>query len=115
MIVLDEKKVLIMISAPPFRNLNCYEALRASLGLINHIVRIVWTQDGVYNALQATKNTMLQPFIRLAKDMDYELYVFEEDLRKRNLGEKELLKSIKPISQDDLLSKILDSDIVITF
>lgn len=115
MIFLIEKKILIIISSPPHRNLNPYEALRAALGLINHIVKIIWTQDGVYSTLRSTKNIMNEPLIRLANDMDIELQVFEKDLEKRNLMGKELLDNITVISEEELIGEIFDSNIVITF
>jgi sulfur relay (sulfurtransferase) DsrF/TusC family protein len=112
---LGEKQILILISSPPYRNLNPYEALRATLGLINHEVKIIWTQDGVYNALRSTKNIMNEPLIRLANDMDIIMQVFEKDLQKRNLMGKELLNNVIIISQEELIGEIFDSDIVITF
>jgi len=104
-----------MISSPPFRNLNSYEALRATIGLINHQVKIIWTQDGVYSALRSTKNTMNEPLVRIANDMDIILKVSEKDLEKIGLKGKEVLDNIVIISQEELLEEIIDSDIVITF
>lgn len=110
-----EKNVLIVISSSPFRSLNCYEALRASISIINHMVKIVWTQQGVYSALKSSKNKMTQPLVRLADDMDIELFVYEKDLEKRNLQDKELVANIAKISHEDFLRELLDSDIVMTF
>ena len=112
---LDEKNILVIISSPPFRNLNGYEALRASIALIDHMVKIVWTQDGVYSALQATKNKMAQPIMRLADDLDIELYVYEKDLQKRNLQGQELVENIQTMSHEDFLEELVTSDIIMTF
>ena len=112
---MEEKNILVIVTSPPFLNLNGYEALRMSIGLIDHTVKIVWTQDGVYSALQATKNKMVIPIMRLADDMDIELYVNERDMKKRNLQGQELAENIQTMSHEDFLEELVTSDIIMTF
>ena len=112
---MEEKNVTILIASPPFRNLNGYEALRASIGLIDHEVKIIWVQDGVYSALQATKNKMSTPIMTLAEDMGIELYVDEKDLQDRNLQDQELADVVEAMPHEAVLANMHEADIVITF
>jgi sulfur relay (sulfurtransferase) DsrF/TusC family protein len=110
-----EKKIVFLISSPPFETLNNYEALRASISFIDHAVAIIWMDEGVNFTLKSVDKTMTKTFLRLADDMEVGLYVSEEDLLKKNLDHLELEDVIKKIDQEDILITLRDADIVMTF
>ena len=110
-----EKKIVFLISSSPFETLNNYEALRASISFIDHQVAIIWKDEGVYYTLKSVDKNMTKTFLRLAKDMEVELYVSEEDLLKNNLDHLELEDVIKKIDQEDSIITLRDADVVMTF
>lgn len=112
---MDEKKVVLMISSSPFSTLNTYEALRSSISFIDHEVKILWSGEGVHFTLKSVEKTMTKSFLRLANDMEIELYVSEKDLTEKGLAGKELEEDIKIMTRNDLIEALNDADIVMTF
>ena len=112
---MDEKKVVLLISSSPFSTLNTYEALRSSISFIDHEVKIIWKGEGVHFPLKSVDKTMTKTFLRLANDMEIELYVSEKDLAEKGLEGKELEEDIKIMTRNDLIEALNDADIVMTF
>ena len=104
-----------MISSSPFSTLNTYEALRSSISFIDHEVKIIWQGEGAHFPLKSVDKTMTQTFLRLANDLEIELYVMEDDLIDRGLEKEDLEEEITMMSQDYLIETLNDSDIVMTF
>ena len=110
-----EKKVVLLISSPPFVTLNNYEALRASISLIDHRVAIIWKDEGVHFTLKSVNKATTKNLLRLAEDLEIDLYVSKGDLMKRSLDHLELEGMIKKIDQECLLNTLRDADVVLTF
>jgi sulfur relay (sulfurtransferase) DsrF/TusC family protein len=58
---------------------------------------------------------MTNAFLRLAEDMEIELYVVESDLDKIGIDKNLIEPNIEIISDDHLASKLSSSDIVLNF
>jgi len=112
---MNKKNVIIMITSPPFVTLNNYEALRTSIGIIDHKVSVIWMGEGVYCAIKAVDNTLTRSFIRLFEDIDVDLYVDKHDLGERGLEDEELIPEVKPKERTGVLDLICRSDVVLTF
>jgi sulfur relay (sulfurtransferase) DsrF/TusC family protein len=112
---MPNRKVVVMTTSSPFATLNSYEALRLSLGLFDVKVSVLWSGEGVYNAIKGGDNTLIQPFIRVLPDLDIDLYVDKSDLREKGLTEAELIRDVKAIEREDVIQLICEADIVLTF
>lgn len=112
---LSEKKIVFLISSSPFSTLKNYEALRSSLSLFDHQVSVIWRNDATYFTKNAVDKTMTKAILRLAEDMDIELYVVEDDLMQRGIDGKLIEPQIKPINNDALISILASADIVMNF
>lgn len=112
---MGEKRIVFLISSSPFSTLNTYEALRASISIFEHQVTVIWRGDATHYTGDSVEKTMCKPFLRLAEDMDIELYVFESDLGKHGLDESQLDSRIKPVNDDDFISILGSADYVMRF
>ena len=112
---MSEKKIVFLVSSSPFSTLNNYEALRASLSLFDHQVSIIWREDATHFTKKIVDKTMTKALLRLAEDMEIELYVVKEDLMERGIDETQLESQIKTIRDGDLVSLIKSADVVINF
>ena len=65
--------------------------------------------------MKSVDKTMTKTFLRLANDMEIELYVSEKDLLEKGLVDMELEEDIKTTTRDDLIEALNDADIVMTF
>jgi sulfur relay protein TusB/DsrH len=112
---MSEKKIVFLVSSSPFSTLNNYEALRAALSLFDHQVSIVWREDATYFTKKTADKTMTKALLRLADDMEVELYVVKEDLMRRGIDEAQLEPHIKTIIDGDLVSLLKSADVVMNF
>ena len=112
---LSEKKIVFLISSSPFSTLKNYEALRTSLSLFDHQVSVIWRNDATHFTKNAVDKTRTKAILRLAEDMDIELYVVEDDLMQRGIEGKMIESQIKPINNDTLISILASADIVMNF
>lgn len=112
---MSEKKIVFLVSSSPFSTLNNYEALRAALSLYDHQVSLVWREDATHFTKKTADKTMTKALLRLADDMEVELYVVKEDLMKRGIDEKQLEPHIKTIIDRDLVSLLKSADVVMNF
>ena len=112
---MSEKKIVFLVSSSPFSTLNNYEALRASLSLFDHQISIIWREDATYFTKKTVDKTMTKALLRLAEDMEIELYVVKEDLMERGIDETQLESQIKTIRDGDLVSLFNSADVVINF
>ena len=112
---MSEKKIVFLISSSPFSTLNNYEALRASLSLFDHQVSIIWREDATHFTKKTVDKTRTKALLRLAEDMEIELYVVKEDLMERGIDETQLESQIKTIRDGDLVSLLKSADVVINF
>ena len=87
---MSEKKIVFLVSSSPFSTLNNYEALRASLSLFDHQVSIIWREDATHFTKKTVDKTMTKALLRLAEDMEVELYIVKEDLIERGIDETQL-------------------------
>ena len=110
-----ENKVVILINSLPFSTLNNYEALRSCMTFFDHEVTVIWRNNGVYNALKKVDNSLTKPFIRNFDVMDINLYVDDKDLEERGLENEELIPEVKRIKRNNVLKKITNSDIILSF
>jgi sulfur relay (sulfurtransferase) DsrF/TusC family protein len=110
-----ENKLVILINSLPFSTLNNYEALRSCMTFFDHEVTVIWRNNGVYNALIKVDNTLTKPFIRNFDVMDINLYVDNKDLEERGLDDEELIPEVKRLKRNDVLKKITNSDIILSF
>ena len=104
-----------MISSSPFSTLNTYEALRASIFLFEHHLTVIWKDKAIHFTVDSVEKTMSKPFLRLAEDMEIELFVLESDLMKHGLDKTQLDPRIKPINDDDFISILGSADCVMKF
>lgn len=112
---MSEKKIVFLVSSSPFSTLNNYEALRASLSLFDHQISIIWREDATHFTKKTVDKTMTKALLRLAEDMEIELYVVKEDLMERGIDETQLESKIKTIRDGDLVSLLKSADVVINF
>jgi len=112
---MSEKKIVFLVSSSPFSTLNNYEALRASLSLFDHQISIIWREDATHFTKKTVDKTMTKVLLRLAEDMEIELYVVKEDLMERGIDETQLESQIKTIRDGDLVSLLKSADVVINF
>ena len=112
---MSEKKIVFLVSSSPFSTLNNYEALRASLSLFDHQISIIWREDATHFTKKTVDKTMTKALLRLAEDMEIELYVVKEDLMERGIDETQLESQIKTIRDGDLVSLLKSADVVINF
>ena len=90
-----EKELLIVIKSAPFKNLNYYEGLRTAAGLWDHTVKILWTDKGVYGALNMVDNTLTKKFLADLPDIDIEMYVDGETLKENGFNEDDLVDEVE--------------------
>ena len=112
---MGEKKIVFLVSSSPFATLNNYEALRASLSLFDHLVSIIWREDATHFTKKTVDKTMTKTLLRLAGDMEVELFVVKEDLMERGIDETQLEPQIKVIIEGDLVSLLKSADVVMNF
>ena len=104
-----------MISSSPFTTLKNYEALRSTISFIDHDVYIIWKSEGVFYTLSSVDKTKTRNFLRLAKQMEFKLFVALEDLQEKGLEDSEIEATITPIENEGLLNTICSADVVFSF
>lgn len=109
------KQIVFLISSSPFSTMNNYEALRASLALFDHQVKIVWRDAAVFFTIKTLEKKMTKALLRLADDMEIEMFVNKEDLKEKGIEDSELDSHIKSIDNSSLISILMAADLVITF
>ena len=112
---MNEKNIVFLVSSSPFSTLNNYEALRSSLSFFDHQVSIIWRGDATHFTKNTVEKKMTKNFLRLALDMEIELYAVKEDLIERGIIETELEPQIKSIIKEDLISLLASADVVLNF
>jgi len=110
-----EKKIVFLISSSPFSTMNNYEALRASLSIFDHQVTIIWREEAVHFTKNSVEKTMTKPLLRVAKDMEIEMFVTNDDLKEKGIDQSHLEPNIKSIDYSDMISILVSADIVINF
>ena len=95
--------------------MNNYEALRASLSIFDHQVTIIWREDAVHFTSSSVEKIMTKPLLRLADDMEIEMFVTKEDLNEKGIDESQLDPYIKSIDYPDMISILGAADVVINF
>ena len=112
---MSEKKIVFLISSSPFSTLNNYESLRTSISLFDHQVSVIWMGEATHFTKISVDKTMTKAFLRLAKDLEIELYVVQADLDERGIDTNLLEPMIKTIKNEDLVSLITSANIVMNF
>jgi sulfur relay (sulfurtransferase) DsrF/TusC family protein len=112
---LGEKKIVFLISSSPFSTLNNYEALRTSLSLFDHQVSVIWRDEATHFTKNTVDKTMTKAILRLAEDMEIELFVVKDELIKLGIDENMVETQIKTINNDTLVSIIASADVVMNF
>jgi sulfur relay (sulfurtransferase) DsrF/TusC family protein len=112
---MNEKTIVFLISSSPFKTLNNYEALRSTISFIDHDVNIIWKSEGVFYTLNSVDKSKTRNFLRLAKQLEFKLFVALEDLREKGLEDCEIEPIITPIENEGLLNTICSADVVFTF
>jgi len=113
---MKEKNIVIMVTSSPFATLNNYEALRISIGIVDHCkVSIIWKGNGVYNAIKTIDDRFIHHFIRLCEHINISLYVDKNDFSERSLKGEELVPSVRLLEREEVLELICKSDVVLTF
>lgn len=114
-----EKKVVVMITHPPFGSIYYTEGLRAAVGVTSgideHKVDVLLLGDGVYFALNDVDKKDSSKYIQTLRGINSNIYAEEESLKERGLSNKELSDFVKVISRKDALKLILDADHTIDF
>jgi sulfur relay (sulfurtransferase) DsrF/TusC family protein len=112
---MPDKNVLIMVASPPFIDLNYYEALRTAVGLWEHVVKILWRENGVYSVLKTADHTITKKFFDEFVDLDIKLFVDDEELQNRGINSEDLIEGIKPIRKEEIISLIDSVDVSLVF
>ena len=90
-----EKEILIVIKSVPFRNLNYYEGLRTAAGLWDHSVKILWSGNGVFGALNKVDNALTKKFLTDLPDIDIEMYVDGAALEENGFNGDDLVEEVE--------------------
>lgn len=110
-----EKKVIFLVSTPPFGLLNNYEALRSSISLFDHKVSVIWIGDGVYFPLKQSDKTMTQSFLRLVGDLNIHLLVDIDELKQRGFSKEDIIPQVDPLPNEKIVEILASSDYVVNF
>ena len=110
-----EYKIVIIINSSPLNTLNNYESLRTCMAFFDHEMKVIWRNNGVYNALNKVDNSSTKPFIRNFEVMDIELYVDGQDLEERGLQGEDLIPEVQKLGRSDVMKAINNADVVLSF
>jgi sulfur relay (sulfurtransferase) DsrF/TusC family protein len=109
------KKIVFLIQSTPFRDLNNYEAMRASIALIDHDVTVVWMGDGVFYPLKASDKSNTEPILRLFKDLNIRLMVDADELALRGYTSQDVITEAELKSQNEIVDILARADSVLSF
>ncbi len=109
------KKIILLIHSTPYREMNNYEVLRASLSLIDHQVSVAWIGEGVFFPLRTSEKGNTQQILSLLKEMGVKLLVDSDQLRERGYGPQDLASFAEPVSHPDLVTILSQADSVLSF
>ncbi|MBC8462904.1 DsrE family protein [Candidatus Bathyarchaeota archaeon] len=110
-----EKEILIVIKSSPFRNLNYYEGLRTAAGLWDHTVKILWTGNGVFGALNKVDNTLTKKFLADLPDIDIEMYVDRAVLEENGFNEDDLVDEVEVADNERIKELIQGAEASLVF
>lgn len=109
------KKIVFLIKSTPFRDLNNYEAMRASIALFDHDVTMVWMGDGVFYPLKAADKGNTQPFLRLFKDLNIRLIVDSDELALRGYMSQDAITEAELMPHTEIIDTLAGADSVLSF
>ena len=109
------KKIVFLIRSTPFRDLNNYEAMRASIALFDHDVTVVWMGDGVFYSLKASDKGNTQPILRLFKDLNIRLVVDADDLALRGYMSQDVITEAELTPHTEVVGALARADSVLSF
>lgn len=114
-----EKKVVVMITHPPFGSIYYTEGLRAAVGVTSgideHTVDVLLLGDGVYYALNNVDRKDSAKYIQTLTGINSSIYAEEESLKERGINSKELSLFVRVISRKEALRLLLDANHTIDF
>ena len=111
---MGEKNILIIIKSTPYTTLNSYESLRTAIGLWDHNIKLLWTEDAVYSLIKESDQTQTRHFLRDLPDLDIEAYIHQESLVRRGL-ESNILDDIAVINNQKVNKLLLEADVSLVF
>jgi sulfur relay protein TusB/DsrH len=109
------KKILIIVKSKPFSQINYYEALRVAVGLWEHEINIIWMEDGVYALLKDADKTLTEKFFKEFPEMEINLFVENEALKKRGFKSDEIYPNVEAIDTKRISDLILEAQASLVF
>jgi sulfur relay (sulfurtransferase) DsrF/TusC family protein len=109
------KKIVFLIRSTPYRELNNYEAMRASIALYDHEVTVAWMGDGVFYPLKSSDKSNTQPMLRLFKDLNIQLLVDADELALRGYTSQDVIAEAELVPHDEIVEALAQADSVLSF
>jgi sulfur relay (sulfurtransferase) DsrF/TusC family protein len=109
------KKIVFLIRSTPYRDLNNYEAMRASIALYDHDVTVAWMGDGVFYPLKSSDKGNTQPILRLFKDLNIRLLVDADELALRGYSGQDIIPEVELVPHDEAIEALVQADSVLSF
>jgi len=108
-------KIVFLIRSTPFRELNNYEAMRASTALYDHEVTLAWMGDGVFYLLKPSDKGNTKPLLRLFKDLNISLIVDSDDLTRRGFTSQDVIPEVSIVPHAQFIDTLAQSESVLSF
>lgn len=117
------KKILIILSQPPYSSARAKEALDIALtsAAFEQEVSILFTQDAAYLLLddqspQGIEQKNLSNNLKALPMYDIDnLFIDEEALKARNMKANQIEASIEQVNKEQIANMIRDKDVVLRF
>ena len=109
------KRIVFLIRSTPYRDLNNYEAMRASIAFFDHEVTVAWLGDGIFYPLKCSDKGNTQPMLRLFKNLNIRLLVDADELSLRGYTSQDLIAVVQALPRNEIIETLVQADSVLSF
>lgn len=115
------QKIVILLTRMPGGHIHLPEGIRAATGITagfdEHDVKVLFTQDGAYAAMENTdwRATDIRTHVEEFRELGGELFVDEQALQTRELSTTNVRSDVTPLTHRELTELITDADKMLSF
>ena len=111
----EDKEVILVLRTPPHGTLYPAECLRLGVAISAMDPTVIAVDDGVFSYLKDADKGVYQQHIDFLSEIEIPLLVDKKSLEERGLTKSDLIDEVEIIETDEILEKMLNAQLTITF
>ena len=113
--MMEDKQVVLILRTPPHGTLYPAECLRLGVAISALNPTIIAVDDGVYSYLKDANKGVYQQHINFLSEIEIPLLVDKSSLDERGLSKSDLIDEVEIVEHNEIIEKMLEGDLTITF